>query len=60
MGALNQEFGITVFMVEQNARQGLAASHRGYVMESGRNRFEGTGEDLLNSPAVQQLYLGGH
>ena len=56
---LNQEFGITVFMVEQNARQGLEASHRGYVMESGRNRFEGTGEDLLNSPAVQQLYLGG-
>jgi len=56
---LNQEYGITVLMVEQNARQGLSISHRGYVLESGRNRFEGTGEDLMNSPAVQQLYLGG-
>lgn len=57
---LNQEFGITVFMVEQNARQGLEVSHRGYVLEAGRNRFEGTGQDLIHSPAVQQLYLGGH
>lgn len=56
---LNQEHGITVLMVEQNARQGLSISHRGYVLESGRNRFEGTGQDLINSPAVQQLYLGG-
>lgn len=56
---LNNDFGITVFMVEQNASQGLAISHRGYVLESGRNRFEGTGQDLLNSPQVQQLYLGG-
>jgi ABC-type branched-subunit amino acid transport system ATPase component len=56
---LNQEYGITVLMVEQNARQGLSISHRGYVLESGRNRFEGTGQDLINSSAVQQLYLGG-
>jgi ABC-type branched-subunit amino acid transport system ATPase component len=59
---MNQEFGITVFMVEQNARQGLEISHRGYVLEAGRNRFEGTGQALINSKAVQRLYLGatGH
>ncbi len=56
---LNQETGITILMVEQNARQGLAISHRGYVLESGRNRFEGTGQALLESDAVQRLYLGG-
>ena len=55
---LNEDFGITVFMVEQNARQGLEISHRGYVLESGRNRFEGAGKDLLNSETVQRLYLG--
>jgi branched-chain amino acid transport system ATP-binding protein len=56
---LNEEFGITVFMVEQNARQGLQISHRGYVLESGRNRFEGAGEALINSDVVQRMYLGG-
>lgn len=59
---LNKDFGITVFMVEQNARQGLEISHRGYVLEAGRNRFEGTGKSLTESAAVQRLYLGagGH
>ncbi len=57
---LNANTGITVFMVEQNARQGLEVSHRGYVLEAGRNRFDGTGQELIESPAVQQLYLGGH
>lgn len=56
---LNQEFGVTIFMVEQNARQGLQISHRAYVLELGRNRFEGTGEALLNSTQVQRMYLGG-
>jgi len=56
---LNEDFGITVFMVEQNARQGLEISHRGYVLEVGRNRFEGAGQALLKSAAVQRLYLGG-
>jgi branched-chain amino acid transport system ATP-binding protein len=56
---LNTEYGVTVFMVEQNARQGLAISHRGYVLESGRNRFEGDGSTLLRSEDVQRLYLGG-
>lgn len=57
---LNEDYRITIFMVEQNARQGLEISHRGYVLEAGRNRFEGTGQALIASAAVQHLYLGGH
>lgn len=56
---LNDEFGVTIFMVEQNARQGLSISDRGYVLELGKNRFEGTGEALLQSGQVQRMYLGG-
>ena len=56
---LKEEFGVTVFMVEQNARQGLEISDRGYVMENGRNRFEGVGRALLENPDVQRIYLGG-
>ena len=51
--------GITVLMVEQNARRALAMSYRGYVLDVGRNRFEGRGRDLLHSPKVVDLYLGG-
>jgi ABC-type branched-subunit amino acid transport system ATPase component len=50
--------GIGVVMVEQNARRALALSHRGYVLDMGRNAFEGTGEELLGDPAVVALYLG--
>jgi ABC-type branched-subunit amino acid transport system ATPase component len=46
-------------MVEQNAKQALAISHRAFVLELGRNRFEGTGQDLLQDPEVRQHYLGG-
>jgi ABC-type branched-subunit amino acid transport system ATPase component len=46
-------------MVEQNARRALAMSHRGYVLEGGQNRFEGTGPELLHDPKVVDLYLGG-
>jgi len=51
--------GLTILMVEQNARQGLAASHRGYVLELGREKFEGTAQELLDSPEMAKLYLGG-
>lgn len=51
--------GVTIMMVEQNARRALAMSHRGYVLDLGRNRFEGAGSDLLNDPQVAELYLGG-
>ena len=55
---LNRE-GISFLLVEQNARKGLSAANRGYVLESGRNRLTGGGGDLLNNPEVQRLYLGG-
>ncbi len=50
--------GIGVVMVEQNARRALALSHRGYVLDMGRNAFEGTGAELLSDPQVVELYLG--
>jgi len=51
--------GVTVVMVEQNARRALGMSHRGYVLDLGRNRFEGPGSELLDDPKVAELYLGG-
>ncbi len=53
------EAGVTVVMVEQNARRALAMSDRGYVLDLGRNRFQGAGRDLLEDPKVAELYLGG-
>lgn len=50
--------GVSVLIVEQNARRALALSDRGYVLELGRNRFEGTGQDLLANEMVIELYLG--
>jgi ABC-type branched-subunit amino acid transport system ATPase component len=52
--------GTTIFMVEQNARRALAFSHRGYVLDLGQNRFEGTSEQLLSDQRVIDLYLGGN
>jgi len=57
---LNEEIGLTVLMIEQNARQGLEASHRGYVLELGQNTFEGPAQHLLDSPEVRRAFLGGH
>ncbi|HLH26041.1 MAG TPA: ABC transporter ATP-binding protein [Chloroflexota bacterium] len=51
--------GMTLLMVEQNAARALELSDRGYVLELGRNRFEGPGPALLADPRVRQLYLGG-
>jgi len=51
--------GVTIVMVEQNARRALAMSDRGYVLDLGKNRFEGPGRELLNDPKVAELYLGG-
>lgn len=50
--------GCTILMVEQNARRALAMSHRGYVLDMGRNAMEDTGEALLSDPRVIDLYLG--
>ena len=51
--------GVTIVMVEQNAKRALAMSHRGYVLDLGQDRFEGPGQELLNDPKVAELYLGG-
>lgn len=51
--------GSSVLLVEQNARKGLSESHRGYVLELGRNRLTGTGSELLEDDKVKKLYLGG-
>ncbi len=51
--------GLTILMVEQNAREGLASAHRGYVLELGKEKFEGTARELLDSPEMAKLYLGG-
>ena len=51
--------GLTVMLVEQNAARALEISDRGYVLELGRNRFEGTGRELLDTPEVRRVYLGG-
>jgi ABC-type branched-subunit amino acid transport system ATPase component len=57
IAAINRT-GVTILMVEQNARRALAMSHRGYVLDLGRNRFEGAGPELLEDPKVIELYLG--
>jgi ABC-type branched-subunit amino acid transport system ATPase component len=51
--------GIGILMVEQNARRALAVSHRGLVLDMGRNAHEGPGPELLHDPKVVELYLGG-
>jgi ABC-type branched-subunit amino acid transport system ATPase component len=51
--------GVAVLLVEQNAREALRMSHRGYVLVAGENRLDDTGPDLLDNPQVASLYLGG-
>ena len=50
--------GISILMVEQNARRCLQVSHRAYVLDQGRNAYTGTGSELLRDPNVIKLYLG--
>ncbi len=51
--------GITILMVEQNARQALNIADKGYVLVQGANRYTDTGEALLNNPDVRRSFLGG-
>jgi ABC-type branched-subunit amino acid transport system ATPase component len=55
--AINKE-GIAILMVEQNARQALALSDRGYVLDLGRNAHEGRGRDMIDDLRIAELYLG--
>jgi branched-chain amino acid transport system ATP-binding protein len=52
------ERGVTILLVEQNARQALKIANRGYVIVTGRNQLTGTGAELLASDEVRQAYLG--
>ena len=56
---LNQE-GLTIILVEQNAKMALQLANRGYVLDTGEIVAEGTGEELLQSPDIKSAYLGGH
>lgn len=51
--------GISILMVEQNARQALMIADKGYVLVQGTNRFTGTGESLMADPEVRRTFLGG-
>jgi branched-chain amino acid transport system ATP-binding protein len=50
--------GVSVIMVEQNARRCLQICDRGYVLDQGRNAYTASGKDLINDPKVVELYLG--
>ena len=55
---VNKE-GVGILMVEQNARQALAFASRGFVLAAGKNRFTGTGPELIADPEVAKSFLGG-
>ena len=50
---------VAILMVEQNAKQALRISDRGYVLVTGENKYTGTGKELLNDPRVRSSFLGG-
>ena len=54
----NREEGVTILLVEQNARAALHIASKGYIMENGRIVLDGDARDLLNNPDVQEFYLG--
>lgn len=51
--------GIAIMLIEQNAREALRISKRGYVLAAGENQLQGSGESLLKDDKVARLYLGG-
>jgi branched-chain amino acid transport system ATP-binding protein len=55
---INEEMGLTVLVVEQNARRALEIAHHGYIMEQGRIVLEGTAAELADNPDVKEFYLG--
>ncbi len=56
---INREHGVTILLVEQNARLALEISHEAYVLESGRVAMQGASEKLRHDPALKAAYLGG-
>ena len=57
---INQELGVTILLVEQNARMALSVASHGYVMEQGKVVLDGTAESLAQNEDVKEFYLGGH
>ena len=53
-----KETNVAIIMVEQNAKQALSISDRGYVLVTGQNKFEGLGQELLQDPEVRRSFLG--
>ena len=56
---VNKLLGLTILIVEQNARKALLLSHRAYVLQTGRITMEGASSDLLKNPEIEAAYLGG-
>ena len=56
---LNEQLGMTILLVEQNAHHALRVAHRGYVLQHGQIALEGSGTELLANPAVRAAYLEG-
>ena len=54
-----KQTNVAILMVEQNAKQALSISDRGYVLVTGENRYSGSGNELLNDPRVRSSFLGG-
>ena len=54
-----KQTNVAILMVEQNAKQALSISDRGYVLVTGEDRYSGTGKELLNDPRVRSSFLGG-
>ena len=55
---INRDLGVTILLVEQNAKLALEAAHRGYVMDSGLITMNGNAKDMLDDPKVKAAYLG--
>jgi branched-chain amino acid transport system ATP-binding protein len=56
---INEQLGMTMLIVEQNARQALLLSHRTYILQTGQIIKEGKSSDLMRDPEIEQAYLGG-
>ncbi|MDR1472836.1 MAG: ABC transporter ATP-binding protein [Synergistaceae bacterium] len=59
LDAINKTLGMTILIVEQNARKALMLSHRAYVLQTGVITMEGSSKDLLGNPEIEEAYLGG-
>ena len=56
---INRDLGVTILLVEQNARAALSVASRGYIMEQGKVVLDGTADELRNNEDVKEFYLGG-